>query len=371
MKQVYKVAVAIFMLVIIAGCSTQNISGKVVEPESIRIGSILILTGDGASWGIASRNSIDMAVEEINTQGGINGKLLEVIHEDDQSDPKKALSAFRKLTDVNKVDIIIGTTWSHTGLPLVDLADEKEVLMISPSLGVKDFNEASEFIFNTWPHDSYLSKDLADYVFKKGHRKVAIIGAQNVWVKDQTSAFQDRFEELGGEVVLNVEPDPADKDPYADAVKIKAQKDLDAIVSTSGGCMMVGALVGKQVRELEIDVPMYSLSVDDDTLGAAQGAYEGMEFLTFLTPSEDFEAKYVEKFKTPVQIGGDSAYDAVMLLAKAMRETGSTDTKVLQKYLSEVTVFEGVSGTLVSDGKGGFIKEYVAKTVQHGAMVTI
>ncbi len=194
---------------------------KTAEP--IKIGSIL--TGEGAAWGIAAKNGIDMAVEEINADGGINGRPLKVIHEDDQSDPKKAITAFQKLTDIDKVRIIIGTSWSNTGLAVAPLADENEVLMISPSLGVKEFNEGSRFLFNTWPHDYRLSEALADHVYAQGHRKVALIGAKQVWVEDQTRAFTQRFTKLGGSIVVLVEPDPADRNPYADALKIAAQKE--------------------------------------------------------------------------------------------------------------------------------------------------
>jgi len=358
------ISISLLLLILSAGCGNQK------EAETIKIGSILILTGEGAAWGNAARNGIDLAVEEINAAGGINGKPLEVVHEDDQSDAKKAISAFHKLTDLDGIDIIIGTTWSHTGIPLVQLADEKQILMISPSLGMKEFNEGSKYLFNTWPHDYYLSQNLADYVYEKGHRKVAVIGAEQIWVKDQTTAFTKRFEELGGSVEVLVEPLPTSKDVYSNALKIKAAKDIDAIVSTTDG-VLVGTLVAKELKTLGVDLPIYSITIDADTLAAAQGAYEGMQFLTYLTPTEEFEKKYEERFGMPIDIGADSAYDAVMLIAQAMRETGSTDTNVLQTYLNSIESYEGASGNLTADGKGGFTKDCIAIEVRNGEMMKI
>ncbi|NQU77275.1 ABC transporter substrate-binding protein [Candidatus Falkowbacteria bacterium] len=341
------------------------------EENPIKIGSILILTGEGASWGTAAKNGIDMALEKINSQGGIDGRKLVVVHEDDQSDPKNALSAFQKLTGIDGVSTIIGTTWSHTGLPLVDLAKENKTLIISPSLGVKDFNEASEYLFNTWPHDFYLSQELADYVYKKGHRKVALIGAQQVWVKDQTNAFKSRFEELGGSIEVLLEPNPTDKNANTDALKIKEKEaDIDAIISTTDG-ILVGVQIAKRVREIGIELPIYSISIDADVIAAAEGAYEGMEFLTFLTPTQKFQKEYEEKYGLAIDIGAASAYDAAILIAEAMKETKSTDTAVLQEHLNKIEQYNGVSGELVSDGKGGFTKPFLSKKVVNSIPIDI
>ncbi len=363
------ITILLSLLVILAGCGNQ-ITGSAVE-EPITIGSILILTGPGAAWGIAERNGIELAIDEINADGGINGRPLRAIHEDDQSEATKSISAFRKLTEFDDVDVIIGTTWSHTGIPLIEMADEGEVLMISPSLGMADFNEGSEFLFNTWPHDFILSEHLAEHVFEKGHRSVAVIGAQQIWVKEQTNSFVRRFEQLGGTVEVLVEPLPDNHDVLTDALKIKARADeIDAVVSTTDG-VPIGALVAKQMRTLGVDLPMFSITIDEDTLESAQGAYEGMQFLTFLTPSDEFVQMYEERFGMSVDIGADSAFDATMLIARAMRETGSTDANVLQEFLNSIEIFEGASGTLVSDGEGGFIKDFVTIEVQDGEMVQI
>ena len=372
-----KILAIIAAIVIVIGASillSGSITAKATNnSEPIRIGSILILSSEGASWGIAEKNGIDMAIEKINSEGGINGHMLEVDYQDDQSDPKSSVSAFRNLVDGKGTSIIIGTTWSHVGLPLVELADQQKVLMISPSLGVKEFNEGSRFIFNTWPHDFILSRNLADYVYNKGHRKVVVIGAEQVWVKDQTKNFIERFKEIGGIIELVVEPDPTNKNVEPEALKLKTtieSSEADAIVSTTDGTL-VGVLVAKKMRELGVTLPIYSITIDANVIEASQGAYEGMEFLTFLTPDEEFKAVYEKRYNKPIEIGADSAYDAAMLIAKAMKETNSTDTELLQEYLNGVKKYDGVSGRLIADGKGGFTKPYETKKVVNGTAVDI
>ncbi len=338
------VIVVAAVVIAIAAVSMRITGNTTASSEPIRLGAILILSGEGASWGIAEKHGIEMAVDKINSEGGINGRQVVVDFQDDQSDPKAAVNAFRNLVDAKGIDIIIGTTWSHVGLPLVELADENKVLMISPSLGVKEFNEGSEFLFNTWPHDFILSRNLADYIYQKGRRKVVVIGAEQVWVKDQTRNFIERFGELGGSIELIVEPDPLNKNAQPEALRIKTAIETsgaDAVVSTTDG-ILVGVLVAKRMRELGVTLPMYSITIDANVIEVAQGAYEGMEFLTFLTPSENFKAAYEERTGIPVDIGADSAYDAVMLVAKAVRATNSTDTNVLAGYLNEVKEYNGV-----------------------------
>jgi len=363
------ILIALLITALLVGCAGRGPTGKAIEqPDPITLGSILILSGEGASWGTASKNGIDLAIQDLNQKGGVLGRPLEADHQDDASDPKKSVTAFKMLRETKDIDVIIGTTWSHTGLPLIEMAEQSETLIVSPSLGMAEFNEGSDFLFNTWPHDAILSAELAELVHKRGIRKVAMIGAQQVWVKEQTTAFKERFEELGGEVVILVEPDPSDMTPYADASKIKQVADeCDAIVSTTDG-VRVGGRVAVRLKELGVDLPIYSITIDQDTIDDTRGAYEGLEFLTSLTPTDTFKQRYETEFGTAIDIGAASAYDAVMMIAQAMEETGSTDPVVLKDYMGRIKTVKGVSGDLTADGKGGFTKPFTLMKVIDGKM---
>lgn len=362
-------ALSILSWLLLCGCASTTGQGTMPQ-DPIKIGSILILSGEGAAWGNAERNGIDMAVEDINAEGGIGGRPVQVDFQDDKYDPAVAISAFRKFVDADDIKVIIGPTWSRTGLPLAPLADQEKVLMISPSLGVKEFNEQSPYLFNTWPHDYILSESLADMIYQQGHRGVALIGAKESWTQDQTEAFTRRFNELGGQVAITIEPSPEDKDLRPEALKVKAIKELDAVVLTNG-VLDVGPISAKRMREVGITLPFYSVSLDKNIIRSAGDAYEGLVFPTFLTPGDGFAKRYKERFNIDVDIGGDSAYDATMLIAIAMRETKSTDPTVLQSYLHTIKDYDGVSGHLVSDGKGGFTKPFRVYKVTGGSPVLI
>jgi len=370
MSKTIKWIIAIVVIILIIGGvwyyqGHKLVNSPAAETGPIKIGSILILTGEGSSWGQASRNGIDMAIEKINAEGGVNGQKLEAVHQDDQGDSKTAVSDLTNLADAQGVKFIIGTNWSVTGLPLVDLANQKKVIIISPSLGSQKFNEGSKYLFNTWPHDYILSANLADYVYKKGHTKVALISAKDPWVLDQTKAFKDRFEKLGGTVEVLVEPLPGTTEVSSDATKIKATKGITAIVSTTDG-VQVGSLIAKRLRELDVKLPIFSITVDQSAIDATHGAFEGMEFLTFLTPTPEFKSAYESRVGSPIDIGADTAYDAVMMLAQAMKETKSIDPTVVAQALAEIKEYNGASGHLVSDGKRAFTKDYATKKVVDG-----
>jgi branched-chain amino acid transport system substrate-binding protein len=339
------------------------------KADSIEIGSILILSGQGASWGEAARNGINLAVNEINSRGGILGKRLAVNYQDDGGDPTKSVSAFRELTAVNKIKYIIGTSWSVTGLPLVNLAKEKKVVMISPSLGVKEFNEANDYLFNTWPHDYILSQNLAEYVYQQGKRHAALLGANDdPWVVAQTNAFKSKFEELGGKVDLVFQPLTTDKDVKTYAIQVKNNGLIDAVVMTTDGYDLTD-FYAKALYQFSVQKPIYSITLDNQIINNCGQACEGLMFLTFLTPTSEFQTKYKNLYNQKVGISADSAYDAVMMLAQAMTDAKSTDPDIVKNYLANIQTYSGASGNLTSDGKRGFTKDYKTMIIKNGVPV--
>jgi len=360
---------ALFVIVLLL-VSSVDVQAAEKNEEVLKIGSILVLTGQGSAWGAASRNGIEMALERINAEGGLLGKKVECVYQDIQGDPKKSVLAFHELVSLEGIKMIIGPTWSTHGIPLIERAHKQKVLMISASVGLAKFNESSKFIFNTWPHDYVLSQNLADYVFNKGHRRVAVTGAEDIWVKEQTRVFSRRFKELGGEILFTTEPLPDNTDLKTIALRIKNLPNLDAIVSTSDGAV-VGSLVAKALKELNVRLPMFSVTLDQIAIDTAQGGFENAVFLTSLTPDPEFQKEYEQRYKTTIDISADGSYDAVMMLAEAIKKTQTTDTEVLADYLNGIKTYDGVSGDLVSDGKGGFVKDFAIKRIVNGKPVDV
>jgi len=340
------------------------------KDEKIVIGSNLMFTGEGAVQGISTKNSMDLAVKEINQKGGINGKLLVVNHQDNQGIPLNAISIFNNHLS-RGINVFIGTTWSPSGIALKEVVCENQALMFSPSLGVSEVNEHCDYIFNNWQHDFYLSRDLADLVYQEGHRKIVVVGAKQAWVEDQTINFSERFLELGGEIVLLVEPLMEQKELSSEALKIKSLKEVDAVVYTSG-TSIVGALLAKKLKETGVKLPQYSITLNSSTIEASQGAFNDLVYLIAFTPTEEFQETYKSVYgDLPLEIGSSEGYDAVMMIAEAMEKTGSTDPTVLKDYLNKIEYWDGASGYLTSNGKGAFTKESWMMKIVDGKSVKI
>jgi branched-chain amino acid transport system substrate-binding protein len=330
--------------------------------ETIELGSILSLTGAASSWGEAAQNGINLAVKDVNDNGGVLGKELRVIYEDDQSSPTKTVTSFKKLTEVNEIQFIIGPSWTKFGLAIKELVNNEVV--VSPSLGGKDFNEGNEYAFNTRQHDYILSKSLAEYVYSKGYRTVAVLSVNDPYNKEQADEFKRVFKNLGGIVKYVFEPTIEQTDVRTDLLKVKSDSTIEALVATTGATPLT-SLFAIQLRELNMKYPVYSVTIDQTRIDESKGAIDGWEYLSSFTPSDEFVERYFQTYRSQVHISADSAYDTVIMIVQAIEETESTNPKVIQEYLNNLKGFSGVSGDLVADGEGGFTKNYKILRVEN------
>lgn len=129
-------------------------------------------------------------------------------------------------------------------------------------------------------------------------------------------------------------------------------------------------MVPDHLKEFIIGFSSYFI-LNQDVIDATEGAYEGMEFLTSLTPTEEFQKKYKAKYGIPIDIRASSAYDAVMMIAEAMESTNSENTTVLSEYLNNIKVYDGVSRHLVADGNGAFTKAFAVKKIVNGKITNL
>lgn len=353
----------LIIAILIVGCKSTGETIKTTD-KPIKLGAILQLTGSGAAWGENAQKGATLAIEEINQQGGILGKQLEITFEDDQTNAKAAVSALRKLNSQN-IKLILGPSWSRQGLATAPIACQEEVVMISPSLGVAEFNEACDFLFNLWPHDAELSKTLGKNIFEQGFRKIAILGSLEVWEMEQANAVKRGFEEAGGEVVVFELVQAEQKEFRTEAAKIKAS-DAEAVVLTNYAFMHLAA---KQIKGMNIDLPFFAVLIDEDRITGAEGAFEGTVVITAFTPNESFVEKFRAKYGTQPDIGADTSYDVVKLFVAAIKNTDSTDPVKVKEYLNSLKKVNGASGKLTFDNQGSVTKEVQFKEVKNNKLV--
>ncbi len=297
--------------------------------EPFRIGAMDALTGPAETYGNPIIQAKQLAVEEINAAGGINGRMLELIPEDSKCAAQDAITAYNKLTDVDGVKIILGTTCSGAMLGAAPLAESEGVIMLSASATSPDIATAGEYIFRTAINDSQLGIDTGNTLIADDIHHLATITESTDYAEGARRTTVARLEELGGHVVASESYSTDVTDFRSQLTKlIAAQPDgiyLAAQQEFSAGTIM------KQLRELGYEGPIYSETVatGPESLRIAGDAATGMKAIIpnpeLSTPEgmaflSNFEARWGNVATIPWFQA--SAYDDVYIAAECLAQTG-------------------------------------------------
>ena len=323
-----------------------------VSDEPFVIGAMDALTGFAESYGSPIQQAKLLAVEEINAAGGINGRMLEIVFEDSKCAAADAITAYRKLTDVDGVKIILGTTCSGAMLGATPLAEQEGVIMLSASATSPDIANEGDYIFRTAINDLQLGLDMGNTMWVDGVRKVATITESTDYAEGARRTSVARFEELGGTVVA-AEAYATDTIDFRSQVTKLINEDPDAILVISQGEVSGGTIV-KQAKELGFDGQLYSdvVPTQPDALSIAGDAATGLkaivpdEDLSAGAGGKDFLANYQERFGhfPPLPWFQASAYDDVYIAAECLRQTGDDqDSEGFRDCLYGLT-FSGAIG---------------------------
>ena len=297
--------------------------------EPFRIGAMDALTGVGESYGNPILNAKLLAVEEINAAGGVNGRMLELIPEDSKCAAQDAITAYNKLTDVDGVKIILGTTCSGAMLGAAPLAENEGVIMLSASATSPDIAGAGDYIFRTAINDLQLGQDTANTLFADGIRHLATITESTDYAEGARRTTVARFEELGGEVVA-AESYASDVTDFRSQLTKLVNANPDAIFLAAQGEFSGGTII-KQVRDLGFEGPLYSevVPTQPEALGIAGDAATGLKAIVpnpdlRTQTGKDFLANYEARFGTVATLPWfqGSAYDDVYIAAECLGRTG-------------------------------------------------
>jgi len=347
------------LFIILAFCSSV---ANAQEAGVWKVGLLLCLTGDCAADGDAALKGATLAVEELNANGGVLGKKVVVVVEDtaEAVSGAKTISAYRRLKLDKDIHYIVGPTWTPGGKALAPLVSrESNLIITSPSLGVRDFNEAGKNIFNSRGPDEIASKELARFAIKKGWKTAAIFSSQQPWEEAQGSFFEEEFKRLGGKVLLKLEPLPSISQLHTEALKLVSVK-ADVIFSSA---LIRLATIAKELRTLKYEGPKLAVIVDETRLKEAHGALD-KTFLVYLAEPEPwFIDKFTKKYpKVPVELPSATSYDTVMMYAKAIESANTFETSAVGKTLLKME-YQGASGAIAFDPKGGALRKPVLKQV--------
>ncbi len=320
-KWVTLLGLALVLIFSVAACDGE-------EDQAFRIGVMESVTGPGETYGNVAVRAKQMAVDEINAAGGIDGRMLELIVEDSKCSAQDAITAYNKLTDVDGVKIILGTSCSGAMLGAAPLAEEEGVILFSGLATNPDIANAGDYIFRTSMSDAQLGIDTANVLWVGGIRRLATISESTDYAEGVRRTTSDRFEELGGEIV-GAERYSSDVTDFRSQLTKLLGENPDAI-HVAAQAEFSGGTVVKQLRELGYTGPIFSevVVVGTTALEVAGEAATGVVAITAdLDPANqkaqevlrNFRAKY-DYVTLPWYIG--SAYDDVYITAECLKQTG-------------------------------------------------
>ena len=349
--------------------STENPGAE----EEVVIGGIGPLTGSNASYGISVQQGGQLAVDEINAAGGINGMQIRYLFEDDESDAEKAISAYNKLMD-DGMQVLMGTVTSDPCIAVTDESSRDGILQITPS-GSAEACTQYDNCFRICFTDPLQGRSMANYMYEEGLRKVAIIyDVASDYSSGIYEAFVDEFEALGGEIVAAESFTSGDVDFKTQLTKIKAT-DAEALFLPIYYTEVAYIVI--QAVNVGLELPYYGCDGWDGVINQLEGDTTNIEGAIYLTPfvanSEDeivqnFVANYREAFGAePDQFAAD-AYDAIYTIKAAIEQAGSMDNDAIIAAMTEITV-SGVTGEMTFSEDGEPNKAARVAVIQDGQYV--
>jgi branched-chain amino acid transport system substrate-binding protein len=332
---------------ILAGTSAQ---------ETIKIGEFASLTGKEASFGQSSHNGTALAFEEINAAGGVLGKKIELIYEDDQSKAGQASTAVQKLLANDKVIAILGEVASSRSFEAAPICQSNKIPMITPASTNPEVTEKGDYIFRVCFTDSFQGTLLANYALKnlKVKKAAILIDTKSDYSVGLAQNFKQAFTAGGGAIVVERNYSGGDKDFRAQLTAIKSSQ--PEAVCVPGYYTDVGLII-RQARQVGIKVPLFGGDgwESPNTAQIAGSAIAGTFFSTHYSAEEtrpavqEFVKRYKAKYNAVPDAMAALGYDSALILADAIKRAGTTESGRLREAIAATKDFSAVTGQITLD----------------------
>lgn len=350
-------------------------SEKTPTTNEILIGEFGSLTGTAATFGISAKNGIEMAIDKVNGAGGVLGKKIRVIVEDDQGRPEEAQTVVTKLINKDRVIAVLGEVSSSRSLAAAPICQQRRIPMISPSSTSPKVTQVGDFIFRVCFIDTFQGLVMAK--FSADSLKLRNVGIlrdiRNEYSVGLADIFAQHFRERGGTIVADESYSEGDNDFSAQLTSIKSKNPQAIFVP---GYYTEAGLIARQARKLGITVPILGGDGWDSAklweIGgeALNGCYYSSHYSAY-DPNPVIQ-KFVQEYKT--RHGGlpDTnavlGYDAASILIDAFRRAGSVEPEKVRQALAATRDFVGVTGKITMDQNRNPIKPAVVLRVKNGVM---
>ncbi|AEI14848.1 Extracellular ligand-binding receptor [Flexistipes sinusarabici DSM 4947] len=326
----------------------------------IRLGALFSTTGPASFLGMPEKQTLEMLVEEANSNGGINGEKIELFLYDTRGIDAEARKKFIRLVKKDRVDAVIGPTRSGSTLAIKELAGRFEMPLISCASSDRIIEPINPFVFKVAPSDTLAVRKIYSYLKGKGQKRVAIITAQNGYGDSGRTALLNEAKKMGINIVADEKFRDNDRDMTSQLTKI-AEADPDAII-----CWGVGpapAIVAKNYKQLQLDATLFMSHgvASKKFIKLAGSAAEGIilpagrllvaeklpDSNRFKSMLLEYKNAYEKRFDSSVSTFGGHAYDAFQIFKKAYNNSVEKNIKITE-------AIENIKGYLGTYGEFNF-----------------
>jgi branched-chain amino acid transport system substrate-binding protein len=374
MKQLIVSILAVAALVLVPqGCKKDGGGGA--NATQIVIGHFASMTGDTATFGTSADEGIRLALDEINARGGVLGKPVKVITEDDRSQADEAKTAASKLVNQDKVVALLGEISSSKSIAAAPVAQESKIPMVSPGSTNPKVTEIGDYVFRVCFIDPFQGTAMADFAMKdlKAKRLAILYPVNSDYGVGLRDFFAAAVKKGGGEIVADVSyTEKSDVDFKSQLTKIK-NANPDAIYVS--GYYTEAGLIARQARELGLTCPL--LGGDgwdsDQTVKIGGKATDGCYFTNHYSADEQrpevqqFVANYKKKYNGKVPDAmAILGYDALKVLCDAIIRANSTDGPKIRDALAGTRNYPGACGPITIDQNRNAQKNIVVLKIEGG-----
>ena len=357
-------------------CERRGGPGAGGDSGPIVVGYYGDLTGRTSNFGQSTKNGVEMAVDEINKAGGINGREIKVLSEDDEGRPEKAATVVTKLIDQDRVIALVGEVASGNSLAAAPKAQAAKVPMISPSSTNPAVTQVGDYIFRVCFIDPFQGEVMAKFAANtlKAKKAAIMLDFNSPYSRGLTEFFESSFTKLGGQVVTKQSYTQGDRDYKGQLTSIRSAN--PDVIYVPGYYGEVG-VIAKQAKQLGISQPLLGGDGwDAPQLWELGGEALNGDFISNHYSVEDPSPaiqKFVGDFKGRYNIAPDAlaalGYDAMRVLADAIKRAGTTEGAKLRDAIAATKDFAGVTGVISINAERNAVKPAVVLKLQDNKYV--
>jgi branched-chain amino acid transport system substrate-binding protein len=375
MKGKKGMVLAVLLAVILSGSFAQ-------AAEPLKIGAILSVTGPASFLGAPEAKTLEMLVAETNKKGGVMGRQVQLIIKDSGASPEKAFSFAKQLIEEDKVFAIIGPSTSGETMKIKSVAEEGKTILMSCAAAEAIVNPVAKYVFKTPQSDKDAVIKIFQQMKKMKISRIGVLSSNTGFGNAGKGQIEKLAPEYGITIVANEVYDKAASDLTAEVTKIKAAN-VQAIVNWS--IEPAQAIVIKNARQIGLKVPIFQSHGFGNIkyVEAAGAAAEGVLFpagrllvadaLPKNHPQKALLVKYTKDYeshyKDEASTFGGHAYDAYIILLKAIEQAKSTDTEAVRTAIENLKGFVGTAGIFnfsATDHNGLGVDAFEMLTVKKG-----